>query len=221
MRCALLVLLGACGHLDFDPVGGSPAAAYTAAVLLEGQYQGSFAYGSAGAMQGSSSVTFDGSTTRIDYGDVFAFAGAANYSFEVWVRPTVSDNSVRFIVTRQTDASPNNGYQLYFDRDFTLASRTVDGTEASYLGISQGLAANGWTHIVFTFDGSLPMMFIDGSVVACAQDAPAIGGGAGHFVVGDSAPGQFNKMNGQLDELAIYDHALAGDRVAAHFAAAR
>lgn len=248
MRCAVFVVLGACGHVDFDPVAnGAAADAYAAAVITDhpiayyrfdepagptaldsigtanGDYQGNFVFGAPGAMGGSYAVTFDNSTTRIDFGDVFAFGGITPYTFELWVHPTIIDDSVRFLISRETDTTPDNGYQLYFNAGFMTFSRTIDDSEMGYVGPTNtsDLMTTGWTHVVVTYDGTLPMMFINGAFAWCNQGgASAINTGAGHFVIGDKAAAQFYKLAGSIDELAIYDYPLDADRIAAHYAAA-
>ncbi len=73
-----------------------------------------------------------------------------------------------------------------------------------------------------TFDGTETVIYLDGVEVgrnSGAAERP-IGGGAGSFVIGDNDPGQFNKLAGELDELAIYGSALSPAQVAAHFVAA-
>lgn len=230
---------GPCGGLD--SVAGSP---YAAAVVADhpiayfrfdepsgptahsvigsttGTYQGSFVFGAGGAVgDGDSSVTFDGSTTRIDLGDAFPFGGTTVFSIEVWIRPQDVVNT-RFVVNRTTNASPTEGYSMYLGDTFFLFARQTNGTEFGYVTSGQAPALDTWTYAVLTFDGTDDVFYLDTAVIQDDQGSGmAIGGGPGHFVVGDHAPAQFNKFNGEIDELAIYDHALTPAEITAHYRA--
>lgn len=169
---------------------------------------------------GGRGAVFDGSSTRLEVGDVFAFSGTAPYTLEVWAMPSVVNASVRFIVDRSSTARPVDGYQLYYAQSFTLHARSVGGAEGGYAR-GAGIAAERWTHIVATYDGMRDNLFIDGvlvdSTIAPVLPAPS----AGAFTVGDVGSGNFNKYLGVLDEVAIYQTALPAVRVAAHAAAGR
>lgn len=190
-----------------DAVGGHP-----------GTFAGTVAR--APGIAGGTAAVFDGATTRLSIGDAFAFAGAAPYTIELWVRPAIVDDQVRFLVDRSATSVPDDGYQLYFAQTFTLASRTADGNEGGYAS-GNGLVAGVTTHVVATFDGAVTALYLDG-VERGGMAAPALpAAGPGELVLGDLVSNQFFKYAGLLDEVAIYGAALGPARVAAHFAAGR
>ena len=203
-----------------NETGGTVATSVVGSIT--GKYEGNFAFGAAGAGgDGDPSVTFDGTTTRLDLGDVFAFEGTASFTLECWIKPTVAGDT-RFIFERKTLATPTAGYTLYFGATYFTFSRSSQGNEFAYTGPNGPPRLDVWTHTVITYDGTTSFMYLDGAVAGENQGASMpIGGGAGTFVIGDDAPGQFNKLEGQLDEVAIYDHALPAARILAHFQAAK
>jgi len=247
--CAVIWVLGtACGRYGFDASDSSDSvtAVYAAAVLadrpiayfrfnettgtvarsvvgsVQGTYEGTFGFGAAGAVgDGDPSITFDGSTTRIVVGDVFRFANRAPYSFEVWIKPAEL-GSTRFIVDRRTSTGNREGYTMYVGETYFLFSRTTNGSEFGYVSADPP-ALDVWTHAVVTFDGSKQAMYVDSVLVQVnlGDAANPIGDAAGAFTIGDMSPGQFFKFKGQMDELAVYDRALAPETVKAHFDAAR
>lgn len=168
-------------------------------------------------VKGGRAARFDGESTRIVLGDVFAFAGTQPFTLELWMAPEGIDGQVRRIVTRSLGT---DGYDLYYAESFMLLSRTSQGTEGSYATISPYPGANGqFLHVAATFDGAESALYTDGVYQGGMTDPRSIPGGAGTFVIGDSEPGLFFKYLGRIDELAIYDRALGADRIAAHFAA--
>lgn len=166
---------------------------------------------------GDTALQFDGSTSRVEIGDVFGFAGTAPYTIEVWARRPVADDKVRWLIERRSSSTPSDGWELYTGSDFTLHSRIAAGTEQGYATTDQ-FVPEVWRHIVVTFDGTDTALYIDGNHVGGMLAQP-IGGGAGMLVFGDLVAGQFYKFDGVLDELALYDHAVAVDRIRAHHTA--
>lgn len=172
----------------------------------------------AGAVNdGDAALQFDGSTSRVEIGDVFRFGGTAAYSIEVWARrPEVTDQ-VRWLIDRRTSTTPSDGWHLYTGLDFTLHARITAATEQGY-ATSDQFVPGVWRHIVATFDGSDTALYIDGTYRG-GMLASQIGGGAGALVFGDLVSRQFYKFDGALDEIALYDYALTAPRIRAHYAA--
>lgn len=251
MRLALsALLLAACGRVGFDGSGEGDrdpdrAAAYGAIVLEDGPsayfrfaetsgpdavsevgsargtYQGDFEYGAVGAV-GDNTVVYDGATTWIDLGDTFRFAGNAPYSFELWLLPRAIDDHTLFLVERRSPAG--DGYAFYIGSAYTVFSREVATTEFGYVNSGAKPPLDSWTYLVVTYDGTNARMFENAVQVSANTGGDAAGPIAdttGNLVLGDHVPAQFFKLDGRLDELAIYDYALDPARIQAHYDAAR
>lgn len=234
-----MIAVGGCGRIGFEV----ESSAYASAVLLDqpiayfrfdepdgpiarslvgeatGVYLGGFQYGTMGGVgDANTCVTFDGSSARIELGDVFPFEGTTPYSFEVWVRPTELDGFSRWIIDRSTSNAPLDGYRMYLGASFILFARRASDTEFGYVTASSKF---GWSHVVVTYDGARHRWYVDAMLIENNAVTGSIGTGPGAFVVGDTTTGLTHKFWGELDELAIYATELGAERVAAHFAAAR
>lgn len=212
----LVIADGPVAYWRFEESGG------TVAVDEMGNYPGTFtgtvAHGS--GIAGSRGAVFDGTTTRVIVGDVFAFAGTAPYTLEVWANPSFVDGTVRFLVDRSSSSTPTDGYQLYYADSFTLYAREIQGAEAGYAS-APALVANRWAHLVATYDGDSNALYVDGELIN-SSPAPALPvATTGRFTLGDLGGDQFYKYPGTLDEVAIYPTALSAARIAAHTAAGR
>ncbi|HEY4179972.1 MAG TPA: LamG domain-containing protein [Kofleriaceae bacterium] len=182
----------------------------------DGMFQGNVVYGVAGAVNDDRAVQFDGISTRLEIGDYYAFAGVP-YSAEAWVLSEDS-NDTRFLFYRYNDDG-TIGWQAYFGIGYFLHSREYGGEERDY-ATSDQTPPRAWVHAVATYDGDRTHMFIDGEAFDGNQNVGTLPAGTGGtLVIGDNSPGQFNKINGRLDEIAIYDHALTQAQIAAHYAA--
>lgn len=172
-----------------------------------------------GAGVAGQSSLFDGKTTRLVVGDVFAFSGTVPYSIECWIMPTLVDDQVRFLVDRS--ALPvDSGYQVYFADTFTLVSRSVEDSEYGYAWAPPPVAGR-WTHLVVTYDGQANAIYSDG-VLQNSSPAPAMPVvSGGRFIIGDLGTEQFYKYVGGMDEVAVYDRVLTAEQVAQHAAVGR
>jgi hypothetical protein len=207
-------------YLKLDDASGTTARSY-----IQGGpnaiYMGGITLGAAGATaDGNAAATFD-NTGWLDFGEVFPFNGTAPYSLEIWMKPTLVDDSTRFVFDRgPAQAPPGEGYTVYFGGTYLLAARTTAAAgEFGYASAMGPPKANMWTHLVVTYDGT-NRLYLD-SILVGSQPAGAIGISAGRLAIGNLARGQFNKFVGSFDEVAIYDKALSGARIGAHFVAAQ
>jgi hypothetical protein len=97
---------------------------------------------------------------------------------------------------------------------------TTDGP----LGPVAGLETGQWVHIVFTFDGTLGILYLNGTRIS--SDVPFPVPGAATIIVGDRirigsdfSPNDASSWTGLVDDVAVYPMVLTADDVSAHYAA--
>jgi hypothetical protein len=77
-----------------------------------------------------------------------------------------------------------------------------------------GLVDGRWHHLAATFDGSMLELYVDGKLAA--RGTPALDTAGPELNVGRSPASQYSEhFDGLLDDLRIYDRALAADEIAA------
>jgi hypothetical protein len=195
-----------------DDVSGGPVGAYIAGA------DGGIVYRATGALAGdpNRAIHLDG-TGWVSAGDVLAFPGRADFSLEAWVSPEGDNYSYRRIVERLAfdgEGHPHDGYILY-NQATVAVERWVDGGQAVAAGPPLGNLA--YNHIVATFDGTTLRLYVNGSLTQStpATDPAIATPGTVFYIAGDPGPG--TGWVGSIDEIAVYDHALAPDRVTAHY----
>jgi hypothetical protein len=144
-------------------------------------------------------------------GDYFDFSALAPFSLEAWVKSDgcVTDCS---IISKVTETGGFQGYELGVD--------AVSVGIALYGGAGDGLTASlpgEFAHVVATFDGTIMRLYINGAFAGLEFVETSLTDHDGDFFIGASSNGWF--FDGAIDEVAIYDHALAEDRVLAHYQA--
>jgi hypothetical protein len=241
---AVLMLLVGCGRLGFDPVrddgrrDGNTVLTYREAVLadapvgywrlgdagtvahdesghMDGSYIGTCAHGVGGALVGDA----DGATRfsghcHVSIGDQFAFPGTAAFSIEVWVAsPNPGSTYLVMKESRNPANQPIDGYALVLSTAGAYSERVVN---TSFSGSPTLATSPSFVHLVAVYDGTAQQMFVDGAAGLPAEpDTMALRSYTASLELGGLANGD-GRLTGVLDEVAIYDHALAADRIALH-----
>lgn len=147
--------------------------------------------------------------------------GNNQVSWEAWVRPR-SFGFRQCIIGLQPDGS---GYRVFIEDDGTLSSLFSWDVSFQYR-FGGELVADEWQHVVVTYDGQVRRHYINGVVVAewdeggktlDFNDEQVDQSGWGRLAIG--ALGGFNGqyLEGWIDEVSFYPHALDPMRVFTHY----
>jgi hypothetical protein len=187
----------------------------------DGTYTGTYTLGVPGALTGDpdTAVTLDGITGQVDVGDNFDFAGQVPFSLEAWVKPTVIDTTYRHVVTKMAfdnGGDPQVGTYVILEQGATILGfeRWQDAAAELTVETATFPAAGSWAHVVATYDGTVGELYVNGAAVQANASVGGVTASGVHMLWG-------NVMQGVLDEIAAYDHALTAARVTAHFQAAQ
>lgn len=168
------------------------------------------------------SVAFDGINDLVALPNAFPFAGNVPYSIECWVNPDIISTTIYPVLVHHVDfAAPSKGWmlRLYRDTNRIQHERHFGNGTVQYSQTNSPIPTGSWHHVVATYDGTAVRLYVDGvddtwyqdpdGVLVAATTAAGIGGIAGDV--------QF--FDGRLDEVAIYNVALAPATVTAHYVA--
>ena len=180
-----------------------------------------------GFVSGSGALDINtvGGAATVANNAAFDRAGTSPFTIEAWVYPrTISTLADRVFERATADTSPN----------FQLVLRSDSGTRCQRWQGSVGdtaagpvLSLNQWNYVVCTYDGSNLRVYVNGVLsagpagttnpTASSQSLPT----GGSTTIGSAPPGGGGaSLDGRLDELAYYQHALSASDIAAHWAAA-
>lgn len=138
------------------------------------------------------------------------------FSIECWARPTAA-KAGRVICS--LDALGGYEFAAYWTSWIWLFCAADSGT-SRFLKESTRISMGEWTHLVATGNGSNLCFYVNGFLAATSV--------LGHHTPNTSAPLRFGlgssdsspslwAFQGDLDEVAVYDHALPPDRVLVHY----
>ena len=179
--------------------------------------------GAPGALAGDTdtAVTFTDGSGAISMPPGAEFDGLAPFSVEVCVKPSASNTSLGFTIDHEAFSGGRRGWLLRTGETGFVFERWDEPTGRA-IGSPAPPATGVWQHVVGVFDGTRAYLFVDGSLVS--QDdipLPIPVRGNTYSIARQNSGGSGNSFRGDLDELAIYDKALTGSRIAAHYAAAK
>jgi hypothetical protein len=195
-----------------DSLGSKTA--YDLASPHPGQVTGSVALGAPGALLNDSDGAFDFSSSGyVTVTGAFSFTGSA-FSTELWVRPKFNDAVNRFALAKATQYPDISGFEVSVQNGLVCG---VVAHQSNFGNACGAIAVNEFSHVVFTYDLSKCRTYVNGALKD-EQDCSAIAItlAATDLTLGAFSPALF-PLEGALDEVAIYDHVLPLDRVAAHF----
>jgi len=188
---------------------------------LDGVYLGGVSHLAIGALsEDSGAANFDGTDDQIGVPYSPAFQLDGDFTIELWARAGSPDLAYPGVVRKGDPSFGGTGYLVYYRgsaiHNLVFKRDGMDDLEAAKTPLST--AAFHHYALVYQKERKSLTWYADGAVDT-AYDAISFAAdddtGDLYFARGDSFGAE------ALDEIALYDHALGEDRIAAHLAAAR
>jgi hypothetical protein len=152
-------------------------------------------------------------TGRITCG---ALTLAVTFTIEAWINTSAGGGTQPFFSNRS--AASGTGLGAYAGLTSGRAFLYLDGgTPPAFVGPITSLADHHWHHLVFTNNGGVSQLYIDGVLVSETPQARA-GAGTGNTALGwDPLNSEF--WTGALGDVAIYPQVLSAARIHARYQA--
>ena len=154
---------------------------------------------------------FNGSNALINCGNVPVLGGGSAISIAFWVKPrNIAQNWAGFVSKWTLDNANRTFWLGQHSTDGWLRFSIYPGGPTAETALDSGrviLRNEEWTHIVCTYDGNIQRIYADGAeVVASPSRNAAITDRGGNLRFGKVAAA--NWLNGLIDDVHIYSHAL-------------
>jgi len=149
-------------------------------------------------------LAFNGTSARVVVADAGSLDLGAGMTLEAWVQPTVAPSGWSTIVHKETDA-----YYLAAGSVLNVpAGGGTLGTGDVNAYAASSLPANIWTHLAVTYDGAALRLYVNGAQASSQAATGALVSSSGPLSIGGNGPyGEY--FNGRIDEVRIYNRALA------------
>jgi hypothetical protein len=172
--------------------------------VRSGVYEGGAKRGVAGAMPGTlnAAVSLDGKNDRVSLGPI-----SSPRTVELWLKSSAEKEAAGFsnrdAESRYTFLGVAGAVHARGFDSFGLSGRTwiTDGR---------------WHHLVYTYDGALGRLYVDGRLDSSGAWSRAEGGAAAYLGYDATLK---THLRGSIDEVALYPYALTLAQIRAHFLA--
>jgi len=208
----------------------SGSTAYDSAGGLDGTYVNSPVLGQPGALAGDldTAVRFNGpgSNDYVEVPDAPFLRFTTSFTIEAWIYQDSFQSAGYRLVDKET-AGIGDGYN--FDTLGVGDSFTGSGHRLRLCGNEQcpygntDYSLNEWHHVAVTVSGTTATFYLDGQMdgsglvgsIPIQQNTLPLRIGAANVGCGGGC-GLYEYFSGLIDEVAVYDHALPGERIVAH-----
>jgi hypothetical protein len=162
-------------------------------------------------------LAFDGTKSRVDVPDSVSLRLTTGMTLEAWVQPSATLSGWNTVMLKEQTGGLV--YALYGNSDTDRPSGHVFvNAEVNTRGIVQ-VAANVWTHLAATFDGSILRLYVNGAQVSSLAVAGSILPATGALRIGGNAIwGEYFK--GMIDEVRVYNRPLSAAEIQTDMTAA-
>jgi hypothetical protein len=212
-------------YLRLGEAAGSKLASDATGNGQSGTLGNGHTFGVPGAISGDgdTALHLDGVHSGIDLGSEprFDFPGTHAYSFEVWAKIALIDDTYRHLFKK--NATPMTGRESY--------GVFVQGVELGYervvadIHVTAAIPATSfigkWKHVVTTYDGAAVHLYVDGLEQDSSPDARPTIIAAAPLTAGCGELFDNSVISGDIDEIAVYDKALSPERILIHFQTGR
>lgn len=180
-----------------------------------GTIDGGVTRGVPGAVADSNGMSFDGGACTGIGLDPAPIEAIDNVTVETWVKMPADGGGIVFRLRW-------HGFDLHVDRATGKAFAGGYGSDGSYFRVDASgsdLRDGQWHHLALTLGGSRASIYLDGAMVGDSPKEPGIYGGDQAAIARDASACDdvTPSYRGDLDEVALYDHVLSADRIAAHY----
>ncbi|WP_395297010.1 LamG-like jellyroll fold domain-containing protein [Kitasatospora hibisci] len=210
------------GYWRLDETSGTTAASEVGAIKGNGTYTSGAKPGTTGVFGPGDGRAVEFNGTNSSYVDLPAqiLQAQTDLAAESWFRTT----GPGVLLNESNATSGNTVPVLYVGTDGRLRG-VFSGISGAPVTSGGAVTDGSWHHAVVSADHGTQSLYLDGTLVGSAAgtvnhlDMNRITLGGGWLGNWPGGTGGWSWLNGQLDEVAFYQHPLSAERVAAHYQA--
>jgi glucose/arabinose dehydrogenase len=167
---------------------------------------GSATWSTAG--KNGNALSFNGTSARVTVPDAPSLRLSTGMTLEAWVFPTSVTSVWRDVIYKGND-------NYYLEATSSTGRPVGGGIFNGAYGETYGtatLAANTWTHLAVTYDGTMLRLYVNGTQVSSLARTGTLASSTGALSIGGDAPfGQY--FAGRIDDVRIYNTARTATQV--------
>jgi fibronectin type 3 domain-containing protein len=159
-----------------------------------------------------SALSFNGTNAAVSIPDSASLDLTSAMTLEAWVKPTTVTGGVWRTVLFKENTN-YYAYALYGSTGTNVPSGNgvIGGVDRDLRGTA-GLSTSAWTHVAVTYDGTVLVLYVNGTQVSTLITSGALSTTNGVLKIGGNAVwGEW--FNGLIDEVRVYNRALTASQI--------
>jgi PKD repeat protein len=159
-------------------------------------------------------LLFDGRNNWVTIPDSASLDLTSSMTLEAWVYPTTTLTGWETVIAKET---PGNVVDYLFassDRHTPVVGGLFGSSSRDLYGGAR-LATNVWTHLAGTYNGTTQRLYVNGVQVASQSQTGQMQVSSGALRIGGNSIGSKEFFKGRIDEVRIYNRALAASEIQA------
>jgi len=204
------------GYWRLGDPAGSRTAADSSTARQDGVYLAGAVPGVEGAVAGDRAADLSAGFVEVPRTSRTDLTG--QFTLEAWVKLDRLVPSPGQAVIESYTAPATDGYALRVTDGVVQAWSLGDPGKGH--GVVSGrtrLTPDRWHHVAAVFDGSRLTVYLDGVADNSVATSVAPGGGTASVKLGGRGDDTYQRLQGDLDEAAVYDRALTAAEIQAHY----
>ena len=181
----------------------------------DGRLRGDSSLGAPGAADGSGALATAGGYAEVA-AEVFD-EPTGPFTVEAWVNSDEPPTGDGIGLVEKYAPPASDGFLLRLDGAGRPLFGTMDGQSLALTTGRTPLGIGEWHHVVGAFDGRELRVYADGVLMGSTATTVTPRVGARSLKLGARGDDRGQRLEGRLDEVALYDRALTSDEVAQHF----
>ncbi len=156
-------------------------------------------------------LSFDGNDYISKTDGTSSSLDVTNITLSAWIYPTVIDGSERMIFEK----GYANGWEFSVDRSGLKVNAHHGGSyESNFMNTNNNgiIVANKWHHVVWTYDGSVTKLYLNGKVVQALNKSGDLAVNNSNLYI-SSRNASYGFFQGIIDEPKIYNRALTDEEI--------
>jgi hyaluronoglucosaminidase len=182
-----------------------------------GTYQGDVSLGQPGALAGNADTSARLEGGYVSVPNAPAISPTGPFTLEAWVKPASVVPAPGPGIIEKYDSPTFNGYALRLDGSNRVQAWILGASSNANVTGATALPVGRWSEVAAVYDGHSLTVYVDGMPDGSAPTTLDPSAGQGSLKIGARGDDANQRFDGNIDEVAIYRHALSPQEIATDY----
>lgn len=182
-----------------------------------GTYEGDVNLGQPGALAGNPDTSAQFAGGYVNVPNASAISPAGPFTLEAWVKPASVVPAPGPGIIEKYDTPAYNGYALRLDGSNHLQAWILGASSYANVTGTTVLPVGKWSYVAAVYDGQSLTLYVNGMPDGSVHTTLNPSAGQDSMKIGARGDDANQRFDGNIDEVAVYDHALSPQDIATDY----